>query len=155
METLKRRTSCLQRLSNQNRLCFVLRLNEIHYAVGQNKNWLAVVYRSNNNANANGGVSYANANNGFTNANTRIGVRLAIITHKIYSSQMEFNFSKYVPTLSDGFTISACRELSHSNSKLRFGKLKNICVVESQVGYNVNCIAELRLFDTLFSDSCK
>lgn len=119
------------------------------------KNRLAVVYRSNNNANANGGVSYANANNGFTNANTRIGVRLAIITHKIYSSLMEFNFSKYVPTLSDGFTTSAYRELSHGNSRLRFGKPKHKCVVESQVGYSASCIAELQLFDTLFSDSCK
>lgn len=118
VETLKRRTSCLQRLSNQNRLCFVLRSNEIHRAVGQNKNRLAVVYRSNNNANANGGVSYANANNGFTNANTRIGVRLAIITQVILQSNGDTIFSKYVPTLSDEFTISACRELSHSNSKL-------------------------------------
>ena len=39
---------------------------------------MAVVYRSNNNANANGGVSYANANNGLSNANTNIGVRLEI-----------------------------------------------------------------------------
>lgn len=37
-----------------------------------------VVYRSNNNANANGGISYANANNGSSNANTNIGVRLDI-----------------------------------------------------------------------------
>lgn len=37
-----------------------------------------VVYRSNNNANANGGISYANANNGSSNANTNIGVRLEI-----------------------------------------------------------------------------
>ena len=36
-----------------------------------------VVYRSNNNANANGGVSYANANNDSSNANTNIGCRLA------------------------------------------------------------------------------
>ena len=40
--------------------------------------WAVVVYRSNNNANANGGVSYANANNGSSNANTNIGCRLAI-----------------------------------------------------------------------------
>lgn len=36
-----------------------------------------VVYRSNNNANANGGVSYANANNDSSNANANIGSRLA------------------------------------------------------------------------------
>ncbi len=36
-----------------------------------------VVYRSNNNANANGGVSYANANNDSANVNTNIGSRLA------------------------------------------------------------------------------
>ncbi|MCS3310131.1 hypothetical protein NXW15_22515 [Bacteroides thetaiotaomicron] len=39
------------------------------------KHWW--VYRSNNNANANGGVSYANANNDSSNANTNIGCRLA------------------------------------------------------------------------------
>ncbi len=36
-----------------------------------------VVYRGNNNANANGGVSYANANNDASNANTNVGSRLA------------------------------------------------------------------------------
>ena len=36
-----------------------------------------VVYRSNNNANANGGVSYANANNDSANVNANIGSRLA------------------------------------------------------------------------------
>ena len=35
-----------------------------------------VVYRGNNNANANGGVSYANANNDASNSNTNIGSRL-------------------------------------------------------------------------------
>ena len=36
-----------------------------------------VVYRANNNANANGGVSYANANNDAANVNANIGSRLA------------------------------------------------------------------------------
>ena len=36
-----------------------------------------VVFRSNNNANALGGVSYANANNDSSNTNANIGVRLA------------------------------------------------------------------------------
>lgn len=39
--------------------------------------WARVVYRSNNNANANGGVSYANANNDSANVNANIGSRLA------------------------------------------------------------------------------
>ncbi|MBQ3244841.1 MAG: hypothetical protein IJB01_09580 [Bacteroidaceae bacterium] len=36
-----------------------------------------VVYRGNNNANANGGVAYANANNDASNTNANIGSRLA------------------------------------------------------------------------------
>ena len=36
-----------------------------------------VVGRSNNNANANGGVAYANANNASSNSNTNNGSRLA------------------------------------------------------------------------------
>lgn len=35
-----------------------------------------VVYRGYNNANANGGVSYANANNDASNSNTNVGSRL-------------------------------------------------------------------------------
>jgi len=35
-----------------------------------------VVYRSNNNANANGGVSYSNANNDASNSNANVGSRL-------------------------------------------------------------------------------
>jgi hypothetical protein len=35
-----------------------------------------VVYRGNNNANANGGVSYANANNDASNSNANVGSRL-------------------------------------------------------------------------------
>ena len=38
-----------------------------------------VAYRSNNNANSNGGVAYVEANNDSTNANDNIGSRLAII----------------------------------------------------------------------------
>ena len=36
-----------------------------------------VVYRGNNNANANGGVSNVNANNDASNSNTNVGSRLA------------------------------------------------------------------------------
>lgn len=39
--------------------------------------WARVVARSNNNANANGGVSYANANNDSANVNANYGSRLA------------------------------------------------------------------------------
>lgn len=42
-----------------------------------------VVYRGNNNANANGGVSYANANNAPSNSNTNIGSRLNYNQRKI------------------------------------------------------------------------
>ena len=45
-------------------------------AVRQNSSAGRVVYRSNNNANANGGVSYANANNDASNSNTNVGSRL-------------------------------------------------------------------------------
>jgi len=41
-----------------------------------------VAYRSNNNANSNGGVAYVEANNDSTNANDNIGSRLAIIEKK-------------------------------------------------------------------------
>lgn len=44
---------------------------------GRFPKWARVVYRSNNNANANGGVSYANANNDSANVNANIGSRLA------------------------------------------------------------------------------
>lgn len=42
-----------------------------------------VVYRSNNNANANGGVAYANANNDTANVNANIGSRLAHNTKSV------------------------------------------------------------------------
>lgn len=42
-----------------------------------------MVWRSNNNANANGGVSYANANNDTSNSASNIGSRLGINQKKI------------------------------------------------------------------------
>ena len=50
-----------------------------HYCDWQNvsSSTRRVVYRSNNNANANGGVSYANTNNDSSNTNANIGSRLA------------------------------------------------------------------------------
>lgn len=44
---------------------------------GRFPKWARVVYRSNNNANADGGVSYANSNNDSANVNANIGSRLA------------------------------------------------------------------------------
>lgn len=43
---------------------------------GRNSPISRVVYRGNNNANANGGVAYANTNNDATNANANVGSRL-------------------------------------------------------------------------------
>lgn len=39
-----------------------------------------VLYRANNNANANGGLAYASANNASSNSNTNIGSRLELRT---------------------------------------------------------------------------
>ena len=54
-----------------------------------------VVYRSNNNANSNGGVSYANANNDSSNANTNIGSRLANNQNKINRRTMPGTCPQY------------------------------------------------------------
>lgn len=45
-----------------------------------------VVYRGNNNANANGGVSYANANNAPSNSNANYGSRLNYNRNRIESA---------------------------------------------------------------------
>lgn len=63
--------------------------SEIIQSTQAQKPKLAVVYRSNNNANANGGVSYANANNGSSNANSNIGVRLANHRTQFYNIILE------------------------------------------------------------------
>ena len=58
---------------------------------GRFPKWARVVYRSNNNANANGGVSYANANNDSANVNANIGSRLAnnynVLSQRIFGVQ--------------------------------------------------------------------
>ena len=64
-----------------------------------------VVYRSNNNANSNGGVSYANANNDSSNTNTNIGSRLANNQNNIIGVQHRGCILNVVP-----------RGTSHSNS---------------------------------------
>ena len=110
VDTLKRRTNMPSTLS-------VFTSKREKSCMSRKKFGLSVVYRSNNNANAYGGVSYANANNGFTNANTRIGVRLAIIIAQELSSGVKKNIYPYVSTLGDEFIVSAYRELNHGNSK--------------------------------------
>ena len=67
-----------------------------------------VVYRGNNNANSNGGVSYANANNDASNANTNIGSRLEIKPKNNIGVQQTGRVPDVVP-----------RGTSHSNSSHR------------------------------------
>ena len=50
-----------------------------------------VVYRGNNNANANGGVSNANANNAPSNSNTNVGSRLNYNRNKTKSAYNKGN----------------------------------------------------------------
>lgn len=50
-----------------------------------------MVYRSNNNANANGGVSYANANNDSADVNANIGSRLAININVCLKNILAYN----------------------------------------------------------------
>ena len=50
-----------------------------------------MVYRSNNNANANGGVSNANANNDSANVNANIGSRLAININVCLKNILAYN----------------------------------------------------------------
>lgn len=73
-----------------------------------------MVFRGNNNANANGGVAYANANNDASNTNANIGSRLANKTNRItIGVQHRGCIPKVVP-----------RGTSLSNSN-KVGKLKN------------------------------
>ena len=74
-----------------------------------------VVYRGNNNANANGGVAYANATNDASNTNANIGSRLANkINYRIIGVQKQGCIPNSVP-----------RGASLSNSVRNYGKLKN------------------------------
>ena len=79
-----------------------------------------VVYRSNNNANANGGVSYANANNDSSNTNANIGSRLKLQGERIVLAP----FNR--PTLA--LDVSLCSEprgMRHTKSGNGAGKVKN------------------------------
>lgn len=73
-----------------------------------------VVYRGNNNANANGGVSNANANNDASNAHTNVGSRLA--NNQFFLIGLRHR--ERVPNAEP-------RGTSHSNSGIKAGKLKN------------------------------
>ena len=64
-------------------IVFALPLHPIRWSSPINR----VVYRGNNNANANGGVSYANANNDASNANANNGSRLEINQRKTIGVQ--------------------------------------------------------------------
>ena len=79
-----------------------------------------VVYRSNNNANANGGVSYANANNDSSNTNANIGSRL-----KLQGVVACVIIPLYRPT--PVLDVSLCGEprgMRHTNSGNGAGKVK-------------------------------
>lgn len=79
-----------------------------------------MVYRSNNNANANGGVSYANANNDSSNTNANIGSRL-----KLQDVVAPCPMSSNRPTLV--LDVSLCSEpkgMHHTNSGNIAGKVK-------------------------------
>lgn len=79
-----------------------------------------VVYRSNNNANVNGGVSYANANNTASNANANIGSRL-----NYRSGQTIACLLIYRPTpLLDASLCGVPRGTSPTSSSRMAGKVK-------------------------------
>ena len=80
-----------------------------------------VVYRSNNNANANGGVSCANANNDASNTNANVGSRLNNL-----SGRARVCLLLYRPTLAlDVSLCSAPRGMRLTNSGNGAGKVKN------------------------------
>ena len=86
---------------------------------GRFPKWARVVYRSNNNANANGGVSYANSNNDSANVNANIGSRLAnnynVLSQRNFGVQRWGRVPDVVPM-----------GMSLSKSVIGHGKLKNI-----------------------------
>jgi hypothetical protein len=61
--------------------------------------------RSNNNANANGGLAYANANNASSNTNSNNGSRLANYDNRLYG----------VPSRDDGRLWARSPSLGNSN----------------------------------------
>ena len=62
---------CSETFLSEHGLCVTLHFVRLWHSIGR------VVYRGYNNANANGGVSFANATNDASNTNTNVGSRLA------------------------------------------------------------------------------
>ena len=80
-----------------------------------------VVYRSNNNANANGGVSYANANNDASNSNATLGSRLNYLRTVGYCQVRDIR-----PTVPlDASLNTVPRGMSPTKSGYPAGKVKN------------------------------
>ena len=87
-----------------------------------------VVYRSNNNANANGGVSYANANNDASNTNANVGSRLNNLNRRT-TVCLPLNRPTLVLDVS---LCSASRGMSLTKSGNGAGKVKH---QEHRVGF--------------------
>lgn len=96
-------------------------------AVRQNSSAGRVVYRSNNNANANGGVANANANNDASNTNANVGSRLNNLKAVVFTIVL-FNRPTLVLDVS---LCSAPRGMRLTKSGTIAGKVKN---QENRVG---------------------
>ena len=83
-----------------------------------------VVYRSNNNANANGGVAYVNANNDASNTNTNVGSRLDRHLKRYYRRT----------SMRDASLYEVPRGTSHAKSGTDAGKAKNHGTGQGLVG---------------------
>lgn len=80
-----------------------------------------MVYRSNNNANANGGVSYANANNDASNTNANVGSRLNNLVAMVFAIASDNR-----PTLVLDVSLSSePRGMRLTKSGYRAGKVKH------------------------------
>lgn len=87
----------------------------------QNSSAGRVVYRSNNNANANGGVSYANANNDASNTNANVGSRLNNLVAMVFAIASDNR-----PTLVLDVSLSSePRGMRLTKSGYRAGKVKH------------------------------
>lgn len=102
-------------------------MNKCRYNKGRRNSPVGrVVYRSNNNANANGGVSYANANNDASNTNANVGSRL----NNLSGQKVCLLIYRPTPVLD----VSLCGEprgMSLTNSSRMAGKVKH---QENRVG---------------------
>ena len=84
-----------------------------------------VVYRGNNNANANGGLSYSNANNDASNSNTNLGSRLEN-NHICQSAYSDGDvFLNVVPRGMSLANSAAMRKSETSSERVEFGRARN------------------------------